>query len=144
MASWYTPPPYKPIQYVPANEKDGIRAKEVTNILAAAHEREPEPYQGSLTNHWCLYLQNGQSGSVCIDNPPSGPKGTVVPGGSKAVLLVSLLSSPVSTNAQHVNYIRTSTGLTAGHVIDLLLQQGREKHELTAEGVGCRKWKLIR
>jgi hypothetical protein len=142
MSSWYRPPVFEPIKYVPSSDKDQIRAKPVFALHAIAHEHIPGPHDGGLTNHWCSYLQISETEdeSVCINAQPNPQQeATTIPGGSKADVIVSVVHGPV-VNATHTAKIPVAEGVTVGQLVDCLAQHGREKYDFTADGVGCRKW----
>ncbi|KAF2236055.1 hypothetical protein EV356DRAFT_83294 [Viridothelium virens] len=141
MSSWYTPPTFFPVKYVPADRKDEIRAKSVLCVHAVAHPKGPGPHPGGFTNHWCLYLQTGADESVEIDVQPNPQqRGTAIPGGSKADVIASLLPFPIFANAVHYKTMAVPAGLVVAQVLDSLVQHGHDKYEFTARGVGCRKW----
>lgn len=141
MSSWYTPPTFVPIKYVPASEKEGIRAKEILRLRAVAHAKKEGPYEGGFTNHWCLYLQTGDEESVRIDAQPNlQQKATVLKGGFKADVIISKLEYAFSHNSTHNTVVAVTNGLKVGHVMDLLTQSGHDRYEFLPEGVGCRKW----
>lgn len=137
MSSWYTPPAFVPVQYIPANQKDYIRGLQVLEFSADAHRVS----SGAKTNHWALYLAIGNGQSVRIDVQPNPQRAaTTIQGGSKANLLISLLRYPKSNSVNHSEDIGVAPGLLVGHVVDYLVQSGRDRYDFTPEGVGCRKW----
>lgn len=141
MSSWYQPPVFVPMKYVPASKEAETHAKQVLRLRAAAHGQIQGPYAGGLTNHWCLHLQTGEEESVRIDAVPDLQQhATTIPGGFKADVLVSELHYVVSKNASRVVSLAVSQGLTVGHILDCIVQFGRDKYEFNAAGAGCRKW----
>jgi hypothetical protein len=142
MTSWYKPPVFEPIKYVPASDKADIRAKPVYALHAIAHEHIPGPHAGGLTNHWCSYLQTSESEeeSICINAQPNPQQqATTISGGSKADVIVGVVHGPV-VNATHTAKIRVAKGVTVGQIVDCLAQHGRDRYDFTADGVGCRRW----
>jgi hypothetical protein len=135
--SWYQPPPFEPVVYIPASRKDATLASQVQCIHVAAHN--PESWGNKLTNHWALYLVTGPSSLVRIDCAPSGQAGPVA-GGDRANIVVSELKCPVSNNAVHNVTLQTPPDLTVANVINSLINSGRHRYEFHPEGVGCRKW----
>lgn len=141
MSLVYTPPAFVPVKYIPASQKDAIRDRPVAHIKAAAHEKTPGPYEGGVTNHWCLYLQTGEQEAVQIDVQPNPQQpATVVQGGSKADVIVSLLQCTTPQNVVHHSKMTVPAGLVVAHVVDYIMQHGRHRYEFTAAGVGCRRW----
>lgn len=105
------------------------------HILAVPHRK-----QGG-TNHWCFYILTSPTTSVRIDCQPSyAVPSSVLPGGSKANLIISELPYDVSRDAQARFTLDVTPGLTVGHIYDKLTQHGRQKYEFDANGVGCRCW----
>jgi hypothetical protein len=143
MTSWYKPPAFKPIKYIPRSEEITIRAKPVFALHAVGHSKIPGPYAGERTNHWCVYLQTSASEDdeyVCVNAVPNPQQaGTAILGGFKADVIVSLLHGAVD-DATHKVEIPVAEGLTVGLIVDLLAQAGRDRYEFTVEGVGCRRW----
>ncbi|KIX08968.1 uncharacterized protein Z518_00046 [Rhinocladiella mackenziei CBS 650.93] len=132
--------PLQTVQYIPASRKDVIRQQQVTMIRAVAHERKPWDNSRS-TNHWCLYLQTSPTSSVRVDMTPSySYPSTRLPGGSKGNLIVSELPYVVTNHAKKIVQIRPMQGLRVHHIVDALIQAGRDKYEFDRDGVGCRMW----
>lgn len=130
---------FQTVQYIPNSRKAAIREMPVSQILAVAHE--PKPWGNKFTNHWCLYLQTGTNSSIRVDMAPSVVvPGTVIVGGSKGILLISELDCLYSRHAQKVIEIPTQSGLRVSHIVDALVEAGRDKYEFDADGVGCRMW----
>ena len=148
MKSYYSV--FDPVRYVPASEKDQMRALRIESILAVAHE--PLEIGG---NHWCFYLQTENSDrteSICIDTVPSHTEpSTVIQGGSKSYMIISKKASPIHQNSENADTsngtcftkicpLPVSKETTVGEVIDLLIKEGRQKYEFSPKGTGCRKW----
>lgn len=107
-------------------------------VEAVGHDRLP---QGG--NHWCFYLDIGDNRSVCLDITPSYTvPSTSIPGGSKANMIVSLLSHNISGTAQKVMRLDVSPGKTVGEIVNLIIQHGRHKYEFNDQGQGCRFWTI--
>ncbi|KAJ5683339.1 hypothetical protein N7462_006504 [Penicillium macrosclerotiorum] len=129
-------PAFKPLLFVPAGQQNEIMAKVIWWVDAACHERLPKG-----GNHWCLYLRVGENLSVCIDITPSYTvPSTLIPGGSKANMIVSLLDYAISPSAQKIVKFDVMHGTKVGEFIDLFIQHGRHKYEFNSEGQGCRYW----
>ncbi|KAE8343834.1 hypothetical protein BDV24DRAFT_161137 [Aspergillus arachidicola] len=78
-------PPFTPVQYIPAKEKESVLNLPITSLTAIAHE--PLPQGG---NHWSIYLSISERDYVRLDMTPSYiVPATVNPGGSKGILIVS-------------------------------------------------------
>ncbi|KAF0317362.1 hypothetical protein GQ607_015409 [Colletotrichum asianum] len=69
-----------------------------------------------------------------------GLPGAVVPGGSKANILISLLGYEVSKQAQHVSRFAVPRGLKVENFVQAITDNGRDKYDFDASGRGCRKW----
>lgn len=126
---------FEPVHFIPASGKHAILALPVHLIRAVAHG------QKANTNHWCFYLHTGPNTSVRIDCTPSySVPSTVLPGGSKANIIVSRLSYETSHSAVKVFELAVQQNLTVADIYNILVQNGRHKYEFDANGVGCRCW----
>jgi hypothetical protein len=73
-----------PIHFIPKSRQAAILSGRITHIIAAPHHQE------AGTNHWCFYLATSPTTSIQLDCQPSHSiPSTVLPGGSKAYLIVS-------------------------------------------------------
>ncbi|KAJ5018255.1 hypothetical protein K4K57_005685 [Colletotrichum sp. SAR 10_99] len=140
--TWKIPTPvFQPVVFVP--RKDQVKTLDfpVSEVRAVAHDLLDDG-----ANHWCFYLQiapsmkRPQEQSVRIDATPSGLPGAVVPGGSKANILISLLGYEVSKQAQHVSRFAVPRGLKVENFVQAITGNGRDKYDFDASGRGCRKW----
>lgn len=126
---------FKTVHFVPASEKHAILALPVYHICAVAHEQQAN------TNHWCFYLHTGTNTSVSIDCTPSfSVPSTMLPGGSKANMIISRLSNETLHGTVKVFKLAVKPNLTVADIYDALIQNGRHKYEFDANGVGCRWW----
>lgn len=128
---------FQVIHFVPASRQGEILAKPVNRILAIPHQQE------GGTNHWCLYLSTSSSptSSVQIDCQPSHSEpSSILPGGSKANLIISELAYEIPPDAQEHFILDVVLGLTVGQVWEEITRNGRHKYEFDANGVGCRCW----
>lgn len=126
---------FTPVHFVPASQKSDILALPVGSILAIPHT------QDANTNHWCLYLSTGVNTSVSVDCLPSySVPSTILPGGSKANLVISNLASKIPDTAETPFNLSVRSNLTVADVYNTLLEHGRHKYEFDSEGVGCRYW----
>ncbi|EEP78420.1 predicted protein [Uncinocarpus reesii 1704] len=126
---------FNPVHFVPASEKASMLALPVRSILAVGHRQKAD------TNHWCLYLSTPQNTSVRIDCQPSySVPSTVLPGGSKANVVISRLNCPVSMEAEKSFDLAVKPNLTAADVYNTIIEHNRHKYEFDSEGVGCRCW----
>jgi hypothetical protein len=92
-------------------------------------------------NHWCLYLQVGETQSVRIDVVPSYTQpSTILQGGSKANIVISYLEYVVSNSATCTCTMAVCSDLKVGWVLDLFINSGRHKYEFDSQGRGCRNW----
>lgn len=141
---------FDPVKYIPASERNQLRAWSVRDLLAVAHE--PLEVGG---NHWCFYLQIEDSDgteSVCIDTIPSHiTPSSIIPGGSKSYTIISKKPSPIHQRGKNedagtdISFMKicrlpVSKDKTVGDIVDLLIQRGRHRYEFSSEGTGCRKW----
>lgn len=126
---------FQPIHFVPKHRRTEILELPVLSIKAVPHSKN------SGTNHWCLYLVTSDESSVCFNCQPSySVPSTILPGGSKAYLVISELDCVVAEDAQAQFDLSVAPGLKVKHVYDLLVQNGRHKYEFDSNGVGCRFW----
>ncbi|KAF1818422.1 uncharacterized protein K489DRAFT_405001 [Dissoconium aciculare CBS 342.82] len=140
-SSWYTPPAFVPIKYVPAPKKAEIQARSVSCLHTIAEPPAAGPHPGSLTNHWCLYLETGEGESVCVNAQPNPQQGaTTIEGGFKADVIVSLMPYAMAIDKAHHVSMSVIEGATVGRLIDRLVESGRDRYEFNADGVGCRNW----
>jgi hypothetical protein len=130
---------FNPIRFVPPSRQQTILAFQVDSISVAAHKKTS--WERGFTNHWCLYLRTSQNASVQIDCLPSySVPSIVMPGGSKAFVIISELSYALSPDAVKDVSLTVRPGLTVAHVVNLLIASGRHKYEFNQQGVGCRNW----
>lgn len=130
---------FNPVRFVPPSRQQTILAFQVDSISVAAHNKTS--WGKGFTNHWSLYLRTSQNTSVRIDCLPSySVPSTVIPGGSKAFVIISELSSALSHDAVKDVSLTVRPGLTVAHVVNLLIASGRHKYEFNQQGVGCRNW----
>jgi hypothetical protein len=136
-------PPFQPLQFIPASDKEYILNLPVQSLNAVAHEVLP-----GGGNHWCLHLLASSAGSdqavVKIDMTPSySVPSTVMPaGGSKGIMIVSHLSTGTYPGITKVVHLDVSRGreLRVCDFVDLLVCEKRHCYEFNAEGQGCRYW----
>jgi hypothetical protein len=86
--------------------------------------------------HWRLFCQIGRGASVEINN--------------QKLQATDLLTRLYFTYRQYITSNRStvvdtldigpSQGLTANHIISLLLHKGRDRYQLSQDGSGCRFW----
>ena len=130
---------FNPVRFVPPSRQQTILAFQVDSISVAAQKKTS--WGKGFTNHWCLYLRTSQNQSVQIDCQPSySVPGTVIPGGSKAFVIISELSYALSHDAVKDVSLTVRPGLTVAHVVNSLIASGRHKYEFNQQGVGCRNW----
>jgi hypothetical protein len=128
-----------PIKYVPSNRRQQILALQIGSISVAGHNKTGSGH--TFVNHWCLYLHISLNKSIRIDCQPShSMPSTVMPGGSKAFVIVSELPYALSRDVIKPVKLTVRPGLTVQNVIDLLTSNGRHKYEFNKQGVGCRYW----
>ncbi|OJD18254.1 hypothetical protein AJ78_01693 [Emergomyces pasteurianus Ep9510] len=129
-------PAFQPLRYIPAEEKEAMLNLTVLWVDAAAHGRLPKG-----GNHWCFYLRVSDDRSVRVDISPSySVPSVVMPGGSKAIMIVSHLPSPVSNSATKVVRLDVPPGSTTRDFINSIVNAKRHQYEFNAEGQGCRFW----
>jgi hypothetical protein len=130
---------FDPVRFVPPNRQQTILAFQADSISVAAHKKTS--LGNGFTNHWCLYLRTSQNASVRIDCQPSySVPSTVIPGGSKAFVIISELPYALSHDAVKDVSLAVRPGLTVAHVVNSLIASGRHKYEFNQQGVGCRNW----
>ncbi|KAJ9250301.1 hypothetical protein DTO195F2_8176 [Paecilomyces variotii] len=126
---------FQPVNFVPKHRQAQLMELPVQYLIAVPHSKK------AGTNHWCLYLATSDESSVRIDCQPSySVPSTILPGGSKAYVIISELSYILSSDAQAQFFLNTAPGLKVKHVYDLLIQNGRHKYKFDSNGVGCRFW----
>ncbi|PWY75727.1 hypothetical protein BO83DRAFT_463407 [Aspergillus eucalypticola CBS 122712] len=134
----YQRPPFEPLQYVPARDRETMLDLPIRGVDVVAHD----PLENG-GNHWCFYLNVTDTTSVQIDMTPSyNIPGVTNPKGSKGFLIISYLEHavPISTTAQKVVRIEARPGCEARDFINLILSQKRHQYEFNFAGEGCRFW----
>ncbi|PYH87531.1 hypothetical protein BO71DRAFT_404592 [Aspergillus ellipticus CBS 707.79] len=123
------------IHFIPRDRQAQILALPVHCILACPHSQE------AGTNHWCFYLSTSPTTSVQLDCVPSytAPR-TMLPGGSKANLVISELNTETSPDIQARFGLDVKSGVSVGRIIEEITTNGRYKYEFDENGVGCRFW----
>ena len=98
-------PSFQPVRFIPSAEKEDILNSTVLFLYAVGHHPLSEG-----GNHWCLYLDVGDGGSVYINATPSYNVPAIkMPGGSKAFILISLLPYTYSELTEKAVKIRVRT-----------------------------------
>ena len=134
---------FKTTHFIPPHRQSQILTSPITKITAVGHTQE------SGTNHWRLYVDTSpdQTGStsVRLDCVPSYTvPSTVPPGGSKANIVLSELTVPISSQPDTEVFFPLDIipDLTVGDVYDTLARHGRLNYEFDDNGVGCRYWTM--
>ncbi|PYH70959.1 uncharacterized protein BO88DRAFT_242091 [Aspergillus vadensis CBS 113365] len=134
----YQRPPFEPLQFVPARDREMMLDLPVRGIDVVAHD--------SLENggnHWCFYLNVTDTTSVQFDMTPSyNIPGVTNPNGSKGLLVISYIEHavPISTTSQKVVRVDARPGSKARDFLSLILSQKRHQYEFNSAGEGCRFW----
>ncbi|KAL2823850.1 hypothetical protein BJY01DRAFT_241749 [Aspergillus pseudoustus] len=132
---WWTK--YYIIHFVPKSRQEHLLSGRITHIIAAPH------HQDAGTNHWCFYLATSPTTSIQLDCQPShSVPSTVLPGGSKAFIIISELDYSLAPDVEgkYVLDITPDRGLTVNDLLTLLIGNGRHRYEFDSRGVGCRFW----
>lgn len=131
-----------PIHYIPQSRTPQILSQKIHHIIACPHAQVPVGTT-KRTNHWCFYLSTSETTCVALDCQPSHTvASSVLVGGSKAYVILSELSAPAGSDAllEFAVAVDVRAGLRVGDVVDVLVENGRERYEFDADGVGCRFW----
>ncbi|KAL3472177.1 hypothetical protein BJX99DRAFT_262591 [Aspergillus californicus] len=129
-------PPFTPLHFIPTAQKSSIMSLPVHYLAAVGHEKLP-----AGGNHWCFYLNTSETTSVRVDISPSYTEpSTVIPDGSKAIMIVSNLDCVVLGTALKVCRIDVAAGTRVCDFVDLLVAKGRHLYEFNGAGQGCRFW----
>ncbi|GLA74294.1 hypothetical protein AtubIFM55763_005530 [Aspergillus tubingensis] len=134
----YQRPPFEPLQFVPARDREMILDRSIQGVNIVAHD----PLENG-SNHWCFYFNVTDTTSVKIDMTPSyNIPGVTNPNGSKGFLIISYLEHavPISTAAQKVVRIEARSGCRARDFIGLILSEKRHQYVFNFAGDGCRFW----
>lgn len=92
-------------------------------------------------NHWCFYLDVDDNHSVRIDMTPSyAIPGSNIPGGSKGIMLITLLPYLYSRSSEKVVRLDVPAGVRVHNFVNLLVREKRHQYEFTEDGKGCRYW----
>ncbi|EEP79092.1 predicted protein [Uncinocarpus reesii 1704] len=150
------PPADDLIKYIPPSAKASLLPRKITSIEVVAHERLPDG-----GNHWAFYLHTIPPDApsetattaatddqiIQLDVSPSySIPSTVLPGGSKAFLILSTNPhslSPFGTFTKRVPLtVRRKPDLpTVQELVHLLtVTQHRHRYEFDDHGRGCRFW----
>lgn len=85
-------------------------------------------------NHASIFLLTSDGAAVRLNMTKAGPTDTM---GTLETPYCSFQSSNSSLVDLDVPLVQ---GLTVGHIIDLIFQNGRDRFKLHRSGVGCRYW----
>lgn len=130
---------FEPIIFVPLSSKAQILSSAMTEIWAIGHSIDTAKEEG---NHWCFYPQqiDGMR-SVQIDIIPSYiVSSTIIKGGSKANIVISLLMCLSSKDLLIVSKLQVRGNLIVKEVVDTLVCSGAHSYKLNREGIGCKAW----
>jgi hypothetical protein len=117
-----------PVFYIPASRREEIRAYTVLKIYAVCHPKSAASGSGK-TNHWTLSLDIGNGRSVRLDIQPN-PQQSHTNGGSKALIVLSLLDYVVTNNAVRHDAVSVTYSRPVSWYIDYLASGGRFKYAL--------------
>ncbi|KAL2783122.1 hypothetical protein BJX66DRAFT_345215 [Aspergillus keveii] len=126
-----------PIHFIPKSRRATILSSRITHIIAAPHHQE------AATNHWCFYLATSPRTSIQLDCQPSHSiPSTVLPGGSKAYLILSELDHSIAPDVEGTYLLKLVPGreFIVSDILKLLVENGRHKYEFDFQEVGCRFW----
>ncbi|RDW68973.1 uncharacterized protein DSM5745_08733 [Aspergillus mulundensis] len=134
--------PFRPVHFIPQSRKEQILSLRIDRIVTGPHA------QDAGTNHWCFYLAVSKSPAastrwIKIDCLPSYVEpSTILPGGSKANLIISELEPSTMPDIEPTFTLDLPSGsnITVNDIHDLLVDNGRHKYEFDSQGVGCRFW----
>jgi hypothetical protein len=124
--------------YIPASRREEIRAYTVLKIYAVCHPKSAASGSGK-TNHWTLSLDIGNGRSVRLDIQPNSQQ-PHTNGGSKALIVLSLLDYVVTNNAVRHDAVSVTCSRPVSWYIEYLASGGRFKYAFTSEEIGCRTW----
>lgn len=128
--------PFNPIQYIPVKDKESILNLPISTLSAVAHE--PLPKGG---NHWSIYLTTSDTDYVRLDMTPSYTiPTTVIPGGSKGILIVNRVDDLRVRTATKVVRHDVRGGSKVSEFVDSLVKEKRYLYEFNDSGQGCRFW----
>ncbi|KAB8219954.1 hypothetical protein BDV33DRAFT_191539 [Aspergillus novoparasiticus] len=118
-----------PIHYIPQRRTPQILSQEIYYIIACPHAQVP--------------LSTSETTSIALDCQPSHTvPSSVLVGGSKAYVILSELNAPAGSDAllEFAVGVDMRAGLRVRDVVDVLVENGRERYEFDADRVGCRFW----
>ncbi|KAF2799780.1 hypothetical protein K505DRAFT_320924 [Melanomma pulvis-pyrius CBS 109.77] len=152
-------PPFNPIVFIPTSAKSEILNASVRAIFAVAHTIDsPQATTTERTNHWCFYIETADAEFVVLNVTPTGPEGTVVKGGYKANIVLSICADSnvakkmggsdgvgiTETDIAHFEKLEVTCPadmhFTIQDIVTLIVSEGRHRFEFSAEGTGCRFW----
>jgi hypothetical protein len=129
-------PPFQSLEFIPKGEKEKMMNLDVLCVYAVAHSKLDEG-----GNHWCFYLDVEDSHSVCIDMTPSYTVPSItVPGGSKIIMLMSLLPYIYLPSSEKAVRLDVPAGIKVHNFVNLLVQRKRHQYEFNKDSQGCRFW----
>ncbi|BCS27980.1 uncharacterized protein APUU_61028S [Aspergillus puulaauensis] len=130
---------FKPIHFVPEDREEHILSLPIQRIIAAPHR------QDASTNHWCLYLVVSPTTSIQLNCLPSySVPSDILSGGSKAYLILSELDYLVPDDIEATFNLDVPadilTEVTVDDIMNVLIDNDRQKYEFDCNGAGCRLW----
>ncbi|OJJ07673.1 hypothetical protein ASPVEDRAFT_88911 [Aspergillus versicolor CBS 583.65] len=130
---------FKPIHFIPEARQEHILSLTVQRIIAAPH------HQDAGTNHWCFYLVVSPSTSIKLDCVPSySAPSDILPGGSKAYLILSELDYLVPDDVEATFNLDVPTDIgteiTVDDILEVLIDNNRHMYGFDSNGAGCRFW----
>jgi hypothetical protein len=121
--------------FLPATLLTDSNALTVSKVLVAGHGPTlTEPGGSTYVNHWVIYLQVHQGGSVRLDMSPHH-----LPG-EDATLIIKRLDYNVSNDIVYQLEIPVISGLYVRHVLDRITSKGHHKYRYGEKILECRCW----
>jgi hypothetical protein len=122
------------IQYIPSSAATYVGDIKILRIYACGYEPtdlSSEQSTGKAVNHWAFHCAISEDNYIRIDPSPSADLSLVV--------IVSPKNYLPTDNAAKTLTL-TTTDLTVGGFINLLVTKKYDKYQFTQNGVGCRYW----
>ncbi|KAH6714190.1 hypothetical protein BKA61DRAFT_607372 [Leptodontidium sp. MPI-SDFR-AT-0119] len=130
-----------PLAYIPKSLANTARSEPVTAIYLCAYaptavSAPPKPgasVNGTMTNHWVMYLVASSTQSIRFDPSPTGP-------GNSLDLIITSKNHAYTNNAVKSMHLTPTANLTVGHVFDHITNCKYDNYTFSAGGQGCRFW----
>ncbi|KAF2690366.1 hypothetical protein K458DRAFT_427118 [Lentithecium fluviatile CBS 122367] len=124
--------------FIPSSLLADANTLTVSTIILAGHAPTPSASGSDVyVNHWVIYLQITQGGSIRIDMSPNTTAGQL------GTLIAKRLDYNLSSDVVHQIPFPAVQGLYARHVIDRITGKGYHQYRYGEKMLECRYWAYV-